>query len=57
MSLSTNLIHTGDGQFAKKLKDYTSVPETLPIYLTSVFAFDDVPSVDAIYEHEAEGYI
>ena len=57
MSLSTNLIHTGDGQFAKKLRDYTSVPESLPVYLTSVFAFDDVPSVDAIYEHEAEGYI
>lgn len=57
MSLSTNLIHTGDGQFAKKLNEYASVPESLPIYLTSVFAFDDVPSVDAIYEHEAEGYI
>lgn len=40
----------------KKLRDYTSVPESLPVYLTSVFAFDDVPSVDAIYEHEAEGY-
>jgi methionine-gamma-lyase len=34
-----------------------SVPETFPIYLTSVFAFDDVPSLDAVYEREAEGYI
>jgi methionine-gamma-lyase len=33
------------------------VPETFPIYLTSVFAFDDVKSVDAIYEHEAQGYV
>ncbi len=56
-SLSTRLIHNGDGQYYKKMADYKSVPEVLPIYNTSVFAFDDVPSVDAIYEHEAEGYI
>lgn len=55
--LSTELIHTGDGQYYKKFAEYKSVPEVLPIYNTSVFAFDDVPSVDAIYEHEAEGYI
>ncbi len=56
-SLSTGLLHTGDGQFYKRLSGYASVPESFPIFLTSVFAFDDVPSVDAIYEHEAEGYI
>ena len=56
-SLSTRLTHTGDGQFARRMRDFASLPESLPIYLTSVFAFDDVPSVDAIYEHEAEGYI
>lgn len=56
-ALSTRLIHNGDGQYYKKMADYRSVPEVLPIYNTSVFAFDDVPSVDAIYEHEAEGYI
>ncbi|MDR1885388.1 MAG: aminotransferase class I/II-fold pyridoxal phosphate-dependent enzyme [Synergistaceae bacterium] len=55
--LSTELIHTGDGQVCKALARTASVPETFPIYLTSVFAFDDVPSVDAIYEHEAEGYV
>lgn len=55
--LSTQLIHTGDGQDYKKFNNYKSVPEVLPIYCTSVFAFDDVPSVDAIYEKEAEGYI
>ena len=56
-SLSTGLLHTGDGQFYKKFARYASVPETFPVFWSSVFAFDDVPSVDAIYEHEAEGYI
>lgn len=55
--LSTNLIHTGDGQFYKKIAQSKSVPEALPIYLTSVFAFDDVPSVDDIYDHRADGYV
>lgn len=55
--LSTRLIHTGDGQYYKKLAEYRSVPEVLPVYLTSVFAFDDVPSVDDIYDHRADGYI
>jgi methionine-gamma-lyase len=56
-NLSTNLIHTGDGQVCKKLAKTASVPETFPIYLTSVYAFDDVPSLDAIYDHKADGYI
>jgi methionine-gamma-lyase len=55
--LSTNLIHTGDGQFYKKISETKSVPEVLPVYLTSVFAFDDVPSVDDVYDHKADGYI
>jgi methionine-gamma-lyase len=55
--LSTELIHTGDGQFCKELAKTASVPETFPIYLTSVFAFDDVPSVDAVYERASESYI
>lgn len=55
--LSTKLIHTGDGQNYKKIAESKSVPEALPIYLTSVFAFDDVPSVDDIYDHRADGYI
>lgn len=56
-NLSTNLIHTGDGQYYKKLAEYKSVPEVLPVYMTSVFAFDDVPSVDDIYDKRADGYI
>ena len=55
--LSTKLIHTGDGQDYKKIAQSTSVPEVLPVYLTSVFEFDDVPSVDDIYDHKADGYI
>jgi methionine-gamma-lyase len=55
--LSSRLIHSGDGQFQKKLNKMDSVAETFPIYWTSVFAFDDVPPVDAIYEKEKEGYI
>jgi methionine-gamma-lyase len=55
--LSTKLIHTGDGQVYKEIGKAASVPETFPIYLTSVFAFDDVPSIDAIYGQDAEGYI
>jgi methionine-gamma-lyase len=53
----TNLIHSGDGQFQKKLNKSASVAETLPIYLTSVFAFDDIAAVDSVYEKKSEGYI
>ena len=55
--LTTSLLHTGDGQFYKEVAKSSSVPEVLPLYRTSVFAFDDVPSVDRIYEGEDEGYI
>lgn len=55
--LPTKLMHTGDGQTYKQIAKTASVPEVLPIYMTSVFAFDDVPSVDAIYEKQAEGYV
>ena len=56
-NLQTSLLHTGDGQFYKRANKYSSVPEVLPVYRTSVFAFDDVPSVDRIYEGEDDGYI
>lgn len=55
--LSTRLIHTGDGQDYRKLSSYQSVPEVLPVYLTSVFSFNDVPSLDDIYEGKSEGYV
>lgn len=56
-NLNTKLLHTGDGQFYKQVAKSSSVPEVLPVYRTSVFAFDDVPSVDRIYEGEDDGYI
>lgn len=56
-NLQTSLLHTGDGQFYKRTNKSSSVPEVLPVYRTSVFAFDDVPSVDRIYEGEDDGYI
>ncbi len=55
--VTTDLAHAGDGQFEKTLRTFKSVPEVLPVYMTSVFAFDDVDSVDAIYEGESAGYI
>ena len=56
-SLTTVLAHAGDGKKEKKYRGYASVPEVQPVYMTSVFAFDDVKSVDDIYEGESEGYV
>ena len=56
-NITTQLAHAGDGQFEKDLKDFNSVPEVLPVYMTSVFAFDDVASVDDIYEGKSGGYV
>ena len=55
--LSTRLLHTGDAKFAGKVAGMASLPEAMPIYLTSVFAFNGIADVDAIYEKEADGYI
>ncbi len=55
--ISTKLAHTGEAQFAKKVHQGVSVPKVLPIYMSSVFSFDDVPSLDAVYDGEAEGYV
>ncbi|MDR2391456.1 MAG: aminotransferase class I/II-fold pyridoxal phosphate-dependent enzyme [Planctomycetota bacterium] len=55
--ISSRLIHSGDGQFQRRLAASASLPETFPLYLTSVFTFGDAGAVDAIYEKKAEGYI
>lgn len=55
--LATRLAHSGDGKAEWTLRKYKSVPEVQPVYMTSVFAFDDIESVDDIYEGRAEGYI
>ncbi|MBR1566531.1 MAG: PLP-dependent transferase, partial [Oscillospiraceae bacterium] len=56
-NLSTILAHAGDGQEAKRLNALREVPEVLPVYMTSVFAFDDTQSVDDVYEGAEDGYI
>ena len=56
-SFSTRVLHEGDASYAKKVAGMASIPETFPIYQTSVFAFDNIADVDAIYEKEADGYI
>lgn len=56
-SLMTRVTHSGEVEFAKKLAKGVSFPKVLPIYMSSVFSFDDVPSLDAVYNEEAEGYV
>lgn len=55
--MMTRLAHAGENAFAKKVAGSVSVPVPLPIYMSSVFAFDDAESVDAVYEGNAAGYV
>ena len=56
-SITTLLAHSGDGQAEKKIRTFASVPEVQPVYMSSVFAFDDTQSVDDIYEGTEDGYV
>ncbi|OAV73690.1 Methionine gamma-lyase [Bacteroidales bacterium Barb6] len=51
-SFSSKLIHLGD-----KFGESVSRSKSIPIVMTSVFSFDDVESLDQVYEGEADGYI
>ncbi|KAA6320716.1 L-methionine gamma-lyase [termite gut metagenome] len=51
-NFSSKLIHLGD-----KFGESVSRSKSIPIAMTSVFAFDDVESLDQVYEGEAKGYI
>jgi methionine-gamma-lyase len=55
--LRTKLAHGGGAQIAKKIARSVSLPKVLPIYMSSVFSFDDVPSLDAVYDGTTEGYV
>ena len=55
--MMTRLTHAGENELAKKVAKSVSVPKVMPIYMSSVFSFDDVPSLDAVYEGTAEGYV
>lgn len=56
-NLQTTLIHTGDNAMAKNAAASVSVPKVLPIHMTSVYSFDDVESLDAVYAGEQRGYV
>ena len=55
-SLQTEMVQAGVHSLAD-MPDYVSVPKVPPIYMSSVFSFDDVPSLDAVYAKEAPGYV
>ena len=55
-SLQTTMVQAGIHSL-DEMPDYVSVPKVPPIYMSSVFSFDDVPSLDAVYAKEAPGYV
>ena len=55
--LSTTLSHAGSVENTKKINQTVSVSKALPIYMSTVFSFDDVESLDAVYDGTAEGYV
>ena len=55
--MMTRLVHAGENQLAKEVAKSVSVPKVMPIYMSSVFSFDDVPSLDAVYDGAAPGYV
>lgn len=53
----TEIVHSGENEIAKKIAKSVSVPKVVPIYLSSVFSFDDVESLDGVYDGTEEGYV
>lgn len=51
-SFSTRLTHLGE-----KSPKSVSRSKTIPISMTSVFVFDDVETLDKVYDNEEEGYV
>jgi len=47
--MMTRLTHAGENAIAKKAAASVSVPKVIPIYMSSVFSFDDVDSLDAVW--------
>ena len=56
-NIQTNLIHAAGHETAKTIAKSVSTPKVLPIYMTSVYNFDDVDSLEAVYAGEAAGYV
>jgi methionine-gamma-lyase len=55
--LMTRLTHSGGNEAAKRTAQSVSVPKVVPIYMSSVFSFDDVPSLDGVYDGTQKGYV
>lgn len=55
--IMTRLTHAGEYSIAKKAARSVSVPKVMPIFMSSVFSFDDVETLDAVYDGTAEGYV
>ena len=55
--LMTLMTHGGGHELGKKIVRSVSIPKVLPIYMNSVFSFDDVPSLDGVYDGTNEGYV
>ena len=55
--LMTKVIHAGENTIAKKVAKSVSVPKVMPIYMSSVFSFDDVPSLDGVYDGSQSWYV
>ena len=53
----TRLTHAGENSTAKRIAQSVSVPKVGPIYMSSVFSFDDGPSLDAVYDGTRQGYV
>lgn len=55
--IDTEIMRAGSTAMAERIAATKSLPEVLPIYMSSVFSFDDVPTLDDVYEGRAEGYV
>ena len=55
--LTTRICHAGGHELAKKIQSSVSVPKVIPIFTSSVFSFDDVPTLDSVYDGSADGYV
>ncbi|WP_066498863.1 trans-sulfuration enzyme family protein [Abyssisolibacter fermentans] len=50
--IMTRLVRLGE-----KIPQSTSIPKTVPIYMSSSFSFDDVETLEDIYNGESKGYV
>lgn len=55
--LMTRLTHSGEYEMAKRTAASVSLPKVMPIYMSSVFSFDDVETLDSVYDGTQSGYV